>query len=383
MRTFALIGLFGGVWGMLATIVGPLPLGFAFLALAGAATLFRWRETEREQSYGMTTLVAALLTFSLGAYAALGNMTAAAAAAVAATALLAAKEWLHSWLRVLTWPELRAALILLAMSVVALPVLPNRGYGPYDALNPYELWLMTIAIAGVSFIGYVAVKLAGARYGPLIAGVAGGLVSSTATTLDLARKSKATPSAWRPQVGGALAASTTMFVRVGVIVTLFGPSLLARLAPPLAAAAIVSVVAALFLDPPWRPAPVPAEGESAHYRNPFDLGPVLGFAALLAVIMVASTAITAEFGGQGGAALAAVAGIADVDAISLSMISIARQDPGGAATAILVAVAANSLSKSVLALVTGSRPFGVAYVGATAAAILIGGLVAIMATFAA
>ena len=122
-------------------------------------------------------------------------MAAAAAAGVAATALLAAKEWLHSWLRVLTWPELRAALILLAMSFVALPVLPNRGYGPYDALNPYELWLMTIAIAGVSFIGYVAVKIAGTRYGPLIAGVAGGLVSSTATTLDLARKSKATPSA--------------------------------------------------------------------------------------------------------------------------------------------------------------------------------------------
>ena len=248
LRTFALTGLFGGVWGLLTREIGPAPMGLAFLALAGAATLFRWRETEREGTYGMTTLVAAFLTFSLGALAVLGDMVAAAAAGVATAALLAAKEWLHSWLKVLTWPELRAALILLAMSFVALPVLPDRGYGPYEALNPYQLWVMTIVIAGVSFIGYVATKVAGERYGSLIAGIAGGLVSSTAVTLDFARRTRAAPALWRPYLSGGLAASTVMFARVIVIVVLFGPGLAGAVVPALAAAAVVSAMAALGLN---------------------------------------------------------------------------------------------------------------------------------------
>ena len=248
LRTFALTGLFGGVWGLLTLEVGPAPMGLAFLALAGAATLFRWRETEREGIVGMTTLVAMFLTFSLGALAVLGDMVAAAAAAVATAALLAAKEWLHGWLKVLTWPELRAALILFAMTFVALPVLPDKGYGPYDALNPYQLWLMTIVIAGVSFIGYVATKIAGERFGSLIAGTAGGLVSSTAVTLDFARRTRAAPHLWRPLLSGGLAASTVMFARVVVVVVLFGPGLAGAVVPALAAAALISAVAALVLN---------------------------------------------------------------------------------------------------------------------------------------
>src|SRR5690606_38459035 len=152
---------------------GEMAFAAGFLAVAGAVTLFRWRESEREGGFGATTVVVAFLTFGLGAYAVAGDMTAAAAAAVATAAILAAKGWLHAWLRALTWEELRSALILSAMTFVVLPVLPDRGYGPYEALNPRSLWLMTIAIAGVSFIGYVAVRVAGSRHGPLIAGVAG------------------------------------------------------------------------------------------------------------------------------------------------------------------------------------------------------------------
>ena len=199
LRTFALIGLFGGLGGLLSKELGAPALGLVFFAFAAAATLFRWRETEHEGTFGMTTLVAAFLAFSLGVYAAVGGMAVAAAAGVATAGLLAAKEWLHAWLRVVTFAELRATLTLLAMSFIALPVLPDRGYGPYQALNPHSLWLMTIAIAGVSFIGYVAVKAGGARYGTLLAGMAGGLVSSTAATLDLARKARAAPGRWRPR----------------------------------------------------------------------------------------------------------------------------------------------------------------------------------------
>jgi uncharacterized membrane protein (DUF4010 family) len=379
LRTFALIGLSGGIWALLAEKVGPVGFAAGFLAVGAGLILFRWRETQHEKTFGATTLVAALLTFALGSYAVIGDTTAAAAAGVATAGILAAKGWLHSWLRALSWAELRATLILLAMSVVALPVLPNRGFGPYDALNPYELWLMTIAIAGVSFIGYVAVKIAGSRYGPLIAGIAGGLVSSTITTLDLARKAKAAPATARFQLAGALAASAIMFARVGVVVALFGPELLARVAGSLAAAFVVSVAAAAFLDPPWVRHNGKSEAAGPPLTNPFELRTVLLFGLMLAVITLLSTALTQLFGGRGGVAFAAIAGIGDVDAITLSMTQVAggTVSAGVAGLAILTAVAANSLSKSVLAVVTGGRWFGLAYAIVSVVALAAG---AVMAT---
>ena len=379
LRTFALIGLFGGLWGLLSKELGAQALGLVFLAFAVAATVFRWRETEREGTFGMTTLIAAFLAFSLGVYAAVGDMTVAAAAGVAAVVLLAAKEWLHAWLKVITYAELRATLILLAMSFIALPILPDRGYGPYDAINPHGLWLMTIAIAGVSFIGYVAVKIGGARYGALLAGTAGGLVSSTAATLDLARKARAAPATWRLQLAGALAASATMFIRVGVVVALFGPGLLDRVAGPLAAAAVVTVGIALALDPPWSKAAVEPPGDGAAFTNPFEFRAVLGFAALLALILILSKALTEAFGGEGGIVLAAITGLADVDAITLSMTQIvgSKASAAEAEIAILIAVAANSLSKSGMAVVVGGRRFGLVYLASSVAALVAGGAVAV------
>ena len=376
LRTFSLVGLSGGVWGLLSREVGPVPLAVAFLAFAGAATLFRWRETERAGSAGMTTLVAMFLVFGLGALAVRGDMVAAAAAAVAAAGLLAAKEWLHSWLRVLTWAELRSALILLAMTFVALPVLPDRGYGPYGALNPYQLWLMTIVIAGVSFIGYVATKIAGERYGSLIAGTAGGLVSSTAVTLAFARRTRVLPASWRPHLAGALAASMVMFVRVLVIVLLFGPALMPRLAPALGVAAAVCALAALALSfhaPPNR------DGEASPIQNPFELRFVLGFAVLLAAVLLVTRIVTEQFGGAGNLVIAAIAGIADVDSITLSMTRLAGGPAAGlAAISVLIAVAANSASKVVMALGVGGQRFGLAYTAITIAALAGGGAVALL-----
>jgi uncharacterized membrane protein (DUF4010 family) len=377
LRTFALIGFSGGVWALVADRLGAVTLAVAFLAFAAGFTLFKWRESEREGDLGATTLVAGLLTFGLGAYAVLGSMAAAAAAGVVTAALLAAKAYLHDWIEALTWQELRATLILLAMSFVALPVLPDHGFGPYEALNPASLWLMTVAIAGVSFIGYVAVRLTGDRYGTLIAGIAGGVVSSTAATLDTARKARARPKMRRIELAGALVASTVMFLRVLLIVALFGASHLAHLAGPLVAAAAVSFAAALALfGAAWSSRR--ADGDDGPvFTNPFDLLAVLRFAALLAVILVASKGLTAAFGGRGITLLAAATGLADVDAITLSITRIgASVSAVDAEIAILVAVAANSLSKSAIALFVGGRGFGLMYLGLTAVAVAVGGGVA-------
>jgi uncharacterized membrane protein (DUF4010 family) len=376
LRTFALIGLSGGVWGLLARDLDPIVLAAGFLAVAGALTLFRWRETQHEKTFGATTLVAGFLTFGLGAYAVLGDMTVAAAAGVATMALLAAKEWLHAGLKVLTWPEIRSAIILLSMTFVVLPILPDQGFGPYEALNPRRLWMMTIVIACVSFAGYVAVRIAGTQYGPLITGLAGGVVSSTATTLDLARRSREAPANWRMLLVGALAASAVMFVRVAVIVALFGPGLLVFLSGPLAAATVATTAAAILI----RGSGGAHKASSAiAYENPFDLKAVLGFGLLLALVLFLSKALTELLGGQGSLGFAAIAGIADVDAITLSMIEVAGRSvgPGIAALSILVAVSVNSLSKSVLALFVGARRFGLAYLAVSLAAIVAGGLIAL------
>jgi uncharacterized membrane protein (DUF4010 family) len=365
---------------MLGRALGAEAFAAGFLAVAAAIAVFRWRELEREGGFGATTVVAAFLTFAIGAYAAVGSMAAAASAAVAATAILAAKGWLHAWLKTLTWEELRAALILAAMSFLALPVLPDRGFGPYAAFNPHELWLMTIAIAGVSFIGYIAVKVAGERYGPLIAGIAGGVVSSTITTLDLARRAKAAPGDRRPLLAGALAASATMFARVGLVTALFGPALFVVLIGPLAAALVVSVVAALAIDRPWEVRHDAPKSAAAPLRNPFDLRTVLLFGMLLAAITFLSVWLTAAFGGSGGIILAAVAGISDVDAITLSMTHVAGTSISlsVAEAAILTAVSVNSLSKSVLAFVAGGRWFGIRYLGVSVVSLAAGGAVALL-----
>jgi uncharacterized membrane protein (DUF4010 family) len=380
LRTFALIGLSGGIWGLLSQSLGTAALAAGFLVFAAGFTLFKWRESEREGDLGATTLVAGYLTFALGAYAVLGSMAAAAAAAVVTAALLAAKSYLHGWIEALTWQELRATLILLAMSFVALPVLPNRGFGPYEALNLYGLWLMTIAIAGVSFVGYVADKIAGDRYGTLIAGIAGGLVSSTALTIDAARKARAKPERRRVELAGAMVASAVMFIRVVVIVALFGAAHLQRLAPPLVAAAVVAFAAALVMfGAGWsRRREEGITGPA--FTNPFELVSVLRFAALLTVILVASKAAAAMLGGRGAMLLAAVAGLADVDAITLSL-----SGAGGASLpaveaelAILVAVVANSLAKSAIALFVGGLAFGLGYLGVTALALTAGGAAAVL-----
>jgi uncharacterized membrane protein (DUF4010 family) len=207
------------------------------------------------------------------------------------------------------------------------------------------------------------------------------VVSSTATTLDLARRSREAPDASYLLLIGALAASAVMFVRVAVIVGLFGPGLLPDLSGPLAAAAVVTITAALVIR-----AGTGGERQASStlaYENPFDLKAVLGFAILLAVVLFLSRALTELLGEQGGVALAAVTGIADVDAITLSMIEVAGSSIGAgiAALSILVAVASNSLSKSVLAIIAGSRRFGLAYLAVSIAAIVAGGLVALAGTW--
>ena len=322
--------------------------------------------SRHEEDFSVTGVVAGLLVFALGAYAVVGEGRVASAAAVVATGLLASKDLLHSWLRRVTWPELRSALVLLAMTFVLLPAMPNQGFGPYDSVNPYELWVLTIGLAAVSFVGYVAVRVFGPSRGVLVGSAVGAMISSTAVTLHLAREERSAPA---PLVhaGAALLAGAVMAARICAIVLVLSPLMFQRVIAPLAVFAGVSTALALLAA--WRGA-APQRATEATLKSPFDLGVVLKFALVLGAVMAAARVLSGLYGAHALLTFAAFAGLADVDAVTITA---ARMAAGGldlrlAAYAVLLAAAVDSGSKTVIALVVGGRRFGALFAGGTVAA---------------
>lgn len=360
LRTFALTGLTGGVAGALSLPAGPLILGFVFLGFAGAFTTFHWLEAKAEGNFSATSLVAGLLTFILGTYAVVGEVQIAAAAGVATTILLALREQLHGWVRGLSWPEIQAVLVLLAMSCVLLPILPDRPVDPWQALNPWQLWLFVILIAGISFGGYVAIRLFGDRLGVILASLAGGLSSSTATTVALARMAGTHPQSSPILVAGMLSAGAIMAFRVGFVASLLNPALLTSLAPPVLAAAAVQAIGACALAIRR----VDHEAPKLELSNPLEIGSALKLAAFMAVVLVAGKLLQQAYGGAGVMVLAAISGIADVDAITISIARMSPADmaPNSAALTIGLAVGVNGVAKVAMAAYAGgwrcALPFG-------------------------
>jgi uncharacterized membrane protein (DUF4010 family) len=374
LRTFALTGLLGGICGLLSMASSPLVLGAGLLAYAAALISFSYLEAAAEKNFSVTSVVAGILTFSLGAYATLGNETVAVGAGVAMAILLALREPLHSWVRTVTWSEIRSVLVLLAMSFLLLPVLPNRPIDPWQVLNPAEIWLLAILIAAISFAGYVAVRVLGERNGIAVAAIAGGLASSTATTLSFARLSREHVESTRLLAGGVLLAGVTMLVRILMLVGVLKYELLERLFWPLVAAACVLLLSAAALL--WVKGTQSTEQPKLQIRNPFELTTVLALAALIAVISLIAKLVAGSIGNAGLFVLAAVSGIADVDALTLSMARLAglQVGAGDAANAILIAATVNTLSKAGMAGFVGGARLG--RIVGIASAVAVGALAA-------
>lgn len=359
LRTFALTGLLGGVLGHLQPDFGPWPLLGALLGLSLLLTVSYARAAKLSGNLSATTAVAMMLTLVLGAFAAHGNITLALAAAVIVAVLLDLKPTLHGWLRLMEHRELTASLQLLVLSVVILPYLPNQGLGPYGALNPYQLWWAVILIAGLSLAGHFAMRLTGSQRGILWTGLLGGLASSTAATLALARYARQQPALAGAAAAGSLAACGVMFFRMAVLLGVIQPALLSTFGGSLVVTGVVMLGMALWR---WRRRPGSAVSEGAvGAMAPFDLGTALGFGAFLAVMAVLVPAAKQWLGTSGIYVLSAVSGLADVDAI---VISLARLHGAGglptnvAVTALGLATAANMLTKAGIAWTTGGARVG-------------------------
>ncbi|MGV8938981.1 MAG: MgtC/SapB family protein [Allorhizobium sp.] len=371
IRTFTMIGMLGGAAGLIEQALGPLSsysgialTGF-LLALAGVMAVFELREAIAQNRYSVTSVIAAMLTYALGALAVLGDMALASAGGVALVALLASREPLHAAIRRLQWVELRSAIILLTMSFVLLPIIPRQPIGPFGGVSPASIMILAIMLAAISFAGYVAVRLLGPSHGDLVAGAIGGVVSSTATTIAFARRSKEGASS-RLLAAGAIAAGGVSLARTAIVVGTLGATLLPALLPPLLAGAAVMALYAVLLA--YRGGPT---GEPEVPANPFELLSVAKMAVLLVAVAFLARAATQYFGDAGLLTASALSALADVDAATVTVTSmLSSLSAPTAAQAIGVAVLANLGAKAVYASVIATRGFSLHLWLASLAAVL-------------
>ena len=378
VRTFALIGFLGGLSGALSLgAANPWPWIACLVLLTAVFTLFSLREGIAEQDFSVTNVVTAMTVFVLGVLAVQDDIRLAAAGGVVTAALLASREHLHRALSRLSWIELRSALLLLAMTAVVLPLLPDRPIDPLGSLVPSELWLLMILTAGVSYAGYVALKLAGPDKGPPLAGLAGGLASSTATTLAMARLSRKVEDASGIAAGVSFAAMASVLRATGLAL-IVQPALAPLLMPAGGAAALMfgaGGMLGLIRRSPRTP-------EHEDLGVPFELRTVFGFGVLLAAVTLLGAWIAREAGSAGAYLFAAVSGFVDVDAITLSMARSVdlRADPRVAAGAILVALASNAVQRVIFSWSFGAPRFALRFTFVSGAALVAGGAAVLWTT---
>ena len=363
-RTHPLIALAGALATLVSGSVGPVALGVAFLAVTALLLLGYERDLRSSGERGITSEVAFLVTFLLGAVSTATDVAPperrllmVAAAAVVVTVLLSAKPVLHPFARRLSEDDLSATLKFLVLAAVVLPLLPDRDAGPLGALNPFKVGLLVVLVAAVDFVGYAAIRLLGSERGLGLTGLVGGFASSTAVTLSMSARAKGEPAATTACLLAILVAGVVMFLRVLGLVAAVNPRLLPRLAWPLGAMAIVALALSGLA---YARARREAHRGDIEVSNPFELTSALKFGAFFAVVLVGSKAATKYLGTGGTYAAALVAGLADVDAITLSLASFARQGAAEhtAAMGIFLATASNTLAKAGLAVAAGGWRFG-------------------------
>lgn len=378
IRTFTLIALLGGIWGLLGQLLGDLLLGISFLGFAALMVAAYMLSLNKKNDFGLTTEIAGLLTFSLGVLAVRGDMALAAGAAVVMVALLDAKKHLHRFIAHVEKLELDAAIRLLLISVVLLPVLPDKGFGPGGILNPYELWWIVVLISTISFIGYAAVRIGGARRGIILTALAAGLVSSTAVAVSLSRHGKRATTL-RPYLsGGILLASAIMFIRILVLVSVLNVDLLPALAPAMAVMALTcAAVGVTFIVTAARQTDTTAATETLEVEDPAEIATAIKFGVFLAAVVALSHFMKIWFGEGGLYALATASGLADVDALTVSMARMAETGLAipTAVTAIVFAAFANTVVKAVIVAIAGPREMALHVGGGFALALGLGVIV--------
>jgi uncharacterized membrane protein (DUF4010 family) len=355
-RTLALMGLVGCTAAMAADVLSS---AWAFIGVISPPCVLiaiAYFVAARRGQVGLTTEVAALVTILAGALCYWGHMALAAALAVATTVLLSLKVEMDVFVRRITREDVYATLKFAVITAIVLPVLPNASAfdsPPFDVLNPYKIWLMVVFISGISFLGYVLVKVVGSRHGIGLTGLLGGLVSSTAVTLSFSQRSQQQRELAKPFALAIMVGWTVMFSRVVVEVAALNVALLSVLWMPMAASAAAGLGYCVYLYFSQRT----DEAGEVKVSNPFELGPAIKFGLIYAVILLVSKAAQVYLGNAGLYLSSVLSGLADVDAITLSVAelsSVGDLTLSAGARAIVLAAMANTVVKGGIVLTSGS-----------------------------
>ncbi|MCK0153803.1 DUF4010 domain-containing protein [Alcanivorax sp. S6407] len=358
IRTFALVGLLGGVAAVLTQQVTEWAFPVLLISVVAMSIAGYSERLDHIRNFSITGMISLLLTFCFGVLAVAVDPVMAAACAVITAVILDNKGEIHGWVNKLKEHELDAALKLLLISVVMLPLLPNEPLGPGGVLNPREIWWMVVMIASISFVGYFAMKVAGTRKGILFTSLFAGLSSSTALTLHFSRQSASNPPLSGQLAAGILIACGTMFPRILAYCFVINRDLLPSLIWP------VLVMTALLYGPAlliWKKyGDHQTISAPSLNQNPLDLTSALVFGLLLTLILVLGELLKTWLGDAGIYVLAASSGIADVDAITLSLTRMSTEQLAAntAVIGIVIAAATNNMVKAGMAWGIGTRQTG-------------------------
>lgn len=350
VRTFALIGLLGGLLGLLTT--GPAN----WLAIAaGVGTIglivvgYRGELTAATPDRSVTNAIAAIITLCLGMLAVLGQARVAIVSAGAVMALLTSRARIHAWVRSLDDTDIKATAQFAVIALVVLPLLPDAGFGPFGAINPRSLWIVVVFVTGLSFAGYWAGKKLGAARGTLAAATIGATYSSTAITAELARRLRSAGDDAPMLRAGIASATAVMLLRVLVLTGILVPQGFRAFAQIVAPAALIAAVLALR---DIRRVTV-GDGAPLPARNPFALGPAIGFAIMVGIIVIASKWAIQAFGDNGLTTLLALTGLYDVDSaiITVGNLGPGQISPERSGVILALPILVNTLLKGAIVLV--------------------------------
>lgn len=346
LRTFALVAVFGTLMAMLSAKLGSPWLVIAgLLAVAGTIIAAYLNTITEESDPGTTTVIALLLNYGLGVLIWFGLSTLAVMLAIGITTLLYFKPELRGFTQRLTRRDLVAVLQFSVLTFIVLPILPNQDYGPYNAFNPHQAWLMVVLISGISLAGYAALHVVGTRYGAPLLGFLGGLVSSTATTMIYAKHGKANLAMTNLAAAVIVIASVVVLLRLLVVSSVVAYGTLPGLLPVFTGGLLAGVAVSIYT---WRRASKVTELYIPETSNPAELHSAVGFGLLYVIVLLGSAWMADLAGSQGLYAVALVSGLTDVDAITLSslrLFNLGQLSEPQTVTAIAIAFLSNMAFK--------------------------------------
>jgi len=355
IRTFPLIALFGALSAYLGDIISPWIIITGIILIGSIIVVSYFAVAVKARKYlGATSEVAGFLTFFIGMISYYGELTLAVTLAVIITIILYSRSVLHRFAEHIKQQELTDTLKFALIAFVILPFLPNKGYGPFEIFNPFIIWLMVVFISGISFAGYILLKWRGEK-GIEIAGLLGGLIGSTPTTLSFSVRSKKEKKIYKALALGVMLANGVMFLRVLIEVFVINRSLFMKVLPLML---ILIFAAAVFSLIVWR------KSKSIKGRielgSPFTLGPALKFALFFAVILALVKIANIYLSSKGVYLVSFISGFANMDAITVSLSQLARTslDERIARNGIIIAALTNLSVKAGITLFFGGKRFG-------------------------